>query len=95
MFPTDFIIDLRLQLNPKYGQFESLPAKLSCKEKEYKLTFFPDGDLEDALSMIVNDFIWVGSLAQFLNCQNAKLSKRTLLSYLTKLRLMVFMLVLI
>ena len=69
MFPTDFIIDLRLQLNPKYGQFESLPAKLSCKEKEYKLTFFPDGDLEDALSMIVNDFIWVGSLAQFLNCQ--------------------------
>lgn len=73
MFPTDFIIDLRLQLNPKYGQFESLPAKLSCKEKEYKLTFFPDGDLEDALSMIVNDFIWGGKLSSIFKLSECKI----------------------
>lgn len=58
MFPTDFVINLTLQLKPKYGDYESWPAVLSCKEKEYKITFFPDGDLEDALTMMANDFMW-------------------------------------
>lgn len=64
MFPTDFNIELKLELNPKYGQFEAFPAKLSCKEKEYKMTFFPNSELEDKLAFIANDFIW-GKLSSF------------------------------
>ena len=86
MFPTDFIIDLKLQLNHKYGQFESLQAKLSCKEKEYKLIFHPNDSLEDALSMIANDFIW-GKLNSILVLSECRINNEEIIVISDKIRI--------